>query len=116
MDYAGSDGSLIKHLVNNGSNGIVIESVGSGNVNINTYEAILYAIKKKVFVVITSRVPHGAVFPAYGDKGGGMSLKKAGAIIIGDLDPPKSRLLLMLAIPLVKNKKELFDYFTKANL
>ena len=37
---------------------VLVESVGSGNVNMNTYGAILYAIKKKVFVVITSRVPH----------------------------------------------------------
>lgn len=112
MDYAGSDGSLIRHAVDKGAKGIVIESFGAGNVNLSVFEAVKYAIDKKVAVVITTRVPNGSVFPVYGDKGGGKSLADAGAIISGNLNSTKSRILLMLALPLVKeNHVALNKYF-----
>lgn len=98
-DYAGSDGRFVRHAVETGAAGIVVEGVGAGNVNAATNEAILEALKKKIPVVITSRVSHGAVMPIYGDEGGGETLAREGAILAGDLPGPKARLLLMLALP-----------------
>jgi L-asparaginase len=49
-------------------------------------------------VVIATRVPHGLVRPLYAYTGGGASLRKAGAILAGDLTPQKARVLLMLAL------------------
>jgi L-asparaginase len=49
-------------------------------------------------VVIATRVPHGLVRPLYAYAGGGVSLRKAGAIMAGDLTPQKARVLLMLAL------------------
>jgi len=112
-DYAGSTGDFIRHAIDKKVDGIVVESVGAGNVNKDMYEAILEAIDHNIAVVITTRVPHGNVFPAYGDEGGGSSLQKAGAVVIGDLPSAKARLLLMLALPLVKNNEELYQYFRK---
>ena len=40
----------------------------------------------------------GSVLPIYADQGGGETLKKVGAILAGDLDTGKARILLMLAI------------------
>ena len=112
FDYAGSDGSFIRTATDNGANGIIVEGFGSGNVNSSTYNAILYAINKGVAVVITTRVAEGGVFPFYGDKGGGFSLKEAGAIVAGDLPAAKARILLMLTLPIVKsNHSKLYDYF-----
>ncbi len=111
-DYAGSDGSLIRCSVDKGARGIVVMAVGAGNVNKEMFEAIKYALSKKVAIVITSRVYNGGVFPEYGDQGGGASLEKIGAILSTGLKTNKARLLLMLALPLVKNHSELKKYFS----
>lgn len=112
-EYAGSDGSLVKYAVDSGAKGIVVEGVGAGNVNAKTYEAIKYALSKGIPVVVTSHVYNGAVYPIYGDPGGGATLEKDGAILAGDLISPKACILLMLALPYVNgdNNKlmEIFD-------
>lgn len=111
--FAGDDGKFIKYAVDSGAEGIVIEGVGAGNVNSKVYEAIEYALAKDVPVVITTRVYYGGVWPIYGDKGGGKTLQKAGAILAGDLTGPKARILLMLALPHAQgNFRELSKYFS----
>jgi L-asparaginase len=97
--FAGDDGSLLRYAVDSGAEGVVIEGVGAGNVNRDVFKAVEYALAKNIPVVITTRVYHGGVFPIYADQGGGATLRKAGAILGGDLTGPKARLLLMLALP-----------------
>jgi L-asparaginase len=97
--YPGSDGRFVRSAIEMGTEGIVIEAVGAGNVNKEMYAAIKEALDHKIPVVITSSVTHGGVFPAYGDVGGGAMLQKEGAILSRQLKGPKARLLLMLAIP-----------------
>jgi L-asparaginase len=77
---------------------LVVEGVGSGNVNEEVNQAIRYALAKKIPVVITTRVYNGAVEPVYGDKGGGRALMEEGAILGGALISPKARLLLIIAL------------------
>jgi L-asparaginase len=111
--YAGADGKFVRYAVDTGAKGIVVQAVGAGNVNAEVYKALQYAISKDVVVVITSRVSHGSVYPVYGDQGGGMTLKKNGAILAWDLDGPKARLLLMLALANGKDRsalEKLFEY------
>ncbi len=108
---AGSDGSLIRAAVKLGAKGLVIEGVGAGNVNAKVFKAIKYAISKNVAVVITSDVLNGPVLPLYGDAGGGEQLQKAGAVLGGSLPSRKTRLLLMLALPNLKDLSELKKYF-----
>ncbi len=110
-DYAGSDGSLVRYAVDQGAKGLVVEGVGSGNVNAKTYKAILYALSKGVEVVITTRPVHGGAWPIYGDQGGGLVLQKAGCILSRDLDSFKSRLLLMLALASGADHQRLLQYF-----
>ncbi len=114
FEYAGFDGSFIRESVKNGAKGIVVESVGAGNVNEPTFQAIQEAINQGVIVVITSRAYWGSVLPLYGDEGGGESLNRIGAILGGNLRAPKARLLLMLAIPYTDNNhdaiKKLFSF------
>lgn len=97
-DYSGSDGRFIRYALETGAKGIVVEGVGAGNVNRETYQAMLEAIKRGLPVVIATRVPNGSVEPVYGDQGGGAALKKAGAILAGDLPAEKARLLLMVGL------------------
>lgn len=96
--YAGADGSLVRFAVDSGADGILIDGVGAGNVNAATFEAIKYALAKKVPVVVSSRVYHGTVAPIYADPGGGKTLEDSGCILAGDLFGHKARLLLMLGL------------------
>ena len=96
--YAGDDGSLVRHAVDDGADGLIIDGVGAGNVNAATYDAILYALSKNLPVGIASRVNYGAVEPIYSDKGGAKRLQDKGCILTGDLGGPKARLLLILGI------------------
>ncbi len=104
--YAGDNGDFIRYAVDKGAKGLVIDALGAGNVNERTCDAILYALSKKIPVVISTRVYYGSVEPAYGDKGGGGMLEKKGAILAGDLMGTKARLLLMLALAEVGNNPE----------
>lgn len=96
--YAGDTGKYIRDAVDNGVKGIIIEGVGAGNVNKKVYQAIEYALNKKIPVVVSSRVHQGGAYALYGDEGGGSSLLKIGAHLSGDLNAHKARLLLMIAL------------------
>jgi len=96
--YAGAEGDLITAAVAAGAQGLVIQALGAGNVNQGMYAAIQAAIGSGVAVVISTRVPHGGVMPAYGYEGGGKTLVDCGALLSGGLSPQKARILLMLGL------------------
>jgi len=96
--YAGADGMFIRHAVDHGAQGIVVQAVGMGNMNISMFEAVKYALGKKVPVVIATRVPNGRTMPVYGFEGGGKTTFDAGAIMAGDLNPQKAKILLTLLL------------------
>ncbi|HZA49340.1 MAG TPA: asparaginase [Myxococcaceae bacterium] len=111
--YGGADGALLKAALASGVNGIVVQALGWGNVNIPMYEAIQEAVKQGVPVVISTRVPQGRVLPVYGFKGGGKTLQEAGAVFADDLSPQKARILLMLALQTTKDAKALQKMFDR---
>lgn len=96
--YAGVDDFALAAALERGAAGLVIASVGAGNVNEALYRGILDALTKGVPVVISSRVPFGRVRPIYAYAGGGVALQRAGAIFANDLNPQKSRVLLMVGL------------------
>jgi L-asparaginase len=53
------------------------------------------------------------VLPVYGFKGGGKTLKEAGAIFADDLSPQKARLVLMLALQTTSKPVEIQRLFDK---
>ena len=111
--YAGADGALLRAAVAAGAKGVVVQALGWGNVNVPLYEGITEAIGRGVVVVIATRVPNGRVLPVYGNKGGGQTLKDAGAVFADNLSPQKARILLMLALQSTSKASEiqtLFDH------
>jgi L-asparaginase len=96
--YPGADGSLIDAAVESGARGIVVAGYGLGNVNRPTFDAIKRARQAGVAVALTTRVPAGRVYPAYGGEGGGSSMRELGVIFANDLSPWKARIELMLAL------------------
>ena len=111
--YAGADGTLLRAAVAAGAKGIVIQALGWGNVNVPLYEAIKEAIEQGIVVVISTRTPNGRVLPVYGNKGGGKTLKDAGAVFADNLSPQKARILLMLALQNTSNAAEIQQLFDR---
>ena len=96
--YGGANGMVLRAAVDRGVAGIALQALGMGNVNQPMFEAVTYALSKKVPVVVSTRVPNGRVLPSYGFEGGGKTLCDAGAVMADDLKPPKARILWMLAL------------------
>jgi L-asparaginase len=111
--YAGADGALLRAAAAAGAKGIVIEALGWGNINIPLYDAMKKAIDQGIVVVISTRVPNGRVLPVYGTKGGGKTLKEAGAVFADNLSPQKARILLMLALQRTSNAAEIQPLFDR---
>jgi L-asparaginase len=91
--YADMPADLIEAAVARGVKGLVIAGVGNGNMNKAAVDAAAAAVKKGVVVVRSSRVPIGMV-------GRNVELDddKLGFVASDELNPQKSRILLMLAL------------------
>lgn len=93
--YPGADATAIEAHVAAGAHGIVLEATGSGNTN----ELIVAAVKScAVPVVVTTRVPVGAIEPTYGGGGGGADLVAAGAVFSPLLRAGQARVALAVHI------------------
>lgn len=106
--YADADGSVIKHMVEDGYKGIVVAGVGNGNFNKAVYDAVAAAIKQGVAVVRSTHVPSGRV-TLYDE----IDDDKLGTIVSDDLNPQKARILLMLGLTQTSNKAQLQSYYFK---
>jgi L-asparaginase len=84
---------LIDASVANGTKGIVIAGVGNGNMNKSSLEAAERAAKKGVVVVRSSRVVTGTV-----GRNVEVNDDEMGFVASDELNPQKSRILLMLAL------------------
>jgi len=109
--YGGADGAMIRAAVAAGAKAIVVQGLGWGNMNIPMFEAVQEAIAKKVVVVVSTRVQNGRVLPVYGFKGGGKTLKEAGAVMADNLSPQKARILTMLLLQTRVKPEEMQKYF-----
>ncbi|MEI6703988.1 MAG: hypothetical protein WCL71_10720 [Deltaproteobacteria bacterium] len=111
--FGGADGTMVRAAVAAGAKAIVVQGLGWGNMNIPMYEAVLEANAKKVVVIVSTRVPNGRVLPVYGFKGGGKTLKDAGAVMADNLSPQKARILGMLALQKTSDPNELQKLFDR---
>ena len=91
--YEDMSPDLVDASVANGAKGIIIAGVGNGNMNKATLEAAVRAVKKGVFVVRSSRVPTGSV-----GRNVEVNDDEMGFVASDELNPQKSRVLLMLAL------------------
>jgi len=104
--YADMPADLIDASVANGAKGIVIAGVGNGNMNKASLEAAERAVKKGVVVVRSSRVVTGTV-----GRNAEVNDDEMGFIASDELNPQKSRILLMLALLKPRSMTELQALF-----
>jgi len=109
----GMDSTLIKYCADSGYKGMVIEAMGRGNIPPFMLEGVQYALDKNIAVVIVSRCPSGRVLDTYGYEGAGNALRKMGCIFGGELNGPKARIKLMLALGKTDDICEIRELFEK---
>ncbi len=107
---SGEDGKIIDFYINEKVSGIIIESLGRGNVPKIMVPQIKKALKHNISVVITSRCPMGLVRDTYAYEGGGYHLKNLGVLSGGSLASEKARLKLMAILSLNLDPKDFFSY------
>ncbi len=109
--YTGSSSLLLNLLIDHGVKGIIIESLGRGNVPPQMVPGIVRALEQNIPVVLTSRCPKGRVLDSYGYEGGGHHLKQLGVIFTQNLSSHKARIRLMLALGLTQDLNEIKNLF-----
>lgn len=101
----GSDGSIIKFLIEEGYKGMVLEGYGRGHINPEASIFISEAVKKGLKVVVTSACSEGEIGEVYDFAGGLSDLIKRGVISGRDYQSKKAR--IKLAILLASNEKDI---------
>lgn len=109
--YAGASSLILNLLIENGANGIVLESLGRGNIPPAMLAGVTRAIENDIPVLITSRCPMGRVLDSYGYEGGGYHLKKLGVIFTENLNSQKARIKLILVLGLKTSSLNVKSYF-----
>lgn len=109
--YTGADDRFIRYAVDSGSQGLVIEALGRGNVPPAVVPGIQYALEKGLPVVFTSRAIRGRVLDTYGYEGAGKRLRQAGVIFADHLNSQKARIKLMLALGATHDPSQVRQYF-----
>ncbi|MGB5289313.1 MAG: asparaginase [Ignavibacteriaceae bacterium] len=109
--YAGMDEKFFKYSVDSGTDGLVVEALGIGNVPPLAFEGIKYVVEKRIPVVLVSRCPAGETDYIYSYPGAGKHLHKLGVIFTDYLNGQKARIKLMLALTKTSDRKILTKLF-----
>lgn len=113
--YTGANDKFLRYAVDTGSQGIILEALGRGNVPPEVVPGIEYALSKGLPVVITSRALRGRVLDAYGYEGAGKRLRNLGVIFADHLSGPKSRIKMMLTLGATHDPAEVRRYFEEGH-
>ena len=90
--------------------GVVIEAMGAGNLPPLAAGEITKLMEKGVPVVLVSRCFNGIAEPVYAYEGGGVKLQEAGVMFVKELNAPKARLKLLIALSAGLKGQELKNY------
>lgn len=104
--YSNVESEALDALIANKYMGIVHAGVGNGNIHKNLFSKLTDASRKGILVVRSSRVPTGpTTLDAEVDD------NRYGFVASQELNPQKSRILLMLALTKTKDFKVIQNYF-----
>lgn len=109
--YAGMEEKFFHFSADSGTEGLVVEAMGVGNVPPAAFKGIKYVLDKAIPVVLVSRCPAGETLDIYGYPGAGKWLHQAGVIFSDYLNGQKARIKLMLALGLTKDHDQLKKLF-----
>jgi L-asparaginase len=104
--HANMSPDLIDAAVKNGAKGLVIAGVGDGNMTTAALDAATKAARAGVVVVRSTRLPMGLTL-----RNNEVDDDKLGLVASGELNPPKSRVLLQLALTKTTDVKRIQAMF-----
>jgi len=104
--HANMSADLIDAAVRNGAKGIVVAGVGDGNMTTPALEALKKAAKQGIVVVRSTRLPMGLTL-----RNNEVNDDEMGFVASGELNPPKSRVLLQLALTKTKDPVQIQKMF-----
>ncbi len=107
----GADDRLLRHSIEDGVAGIVIEAFGSGRVPPWWLPAIGEALARRTVVAVTTRCLAGSLGDTYGYVGAYHDLTRLGVLIVHNLSGLKTRIKLMVALGAARNQHELRKWF-----
>lgn len=102
--YPGADETSVRALAGDGAIGLVVASVGRGNLSAAQEEAVRTVVERGIPVVLSSRTMAGAV--PVGDP-------HDGVVGAGVLNPQKARVLFSLALTETEDPLELAEVFAR---
>ena len=104
--HANMSPDLIDAAVKNGAKGIVVAGVGDGNMTSHALEVLKKAAAAGVVVVRSTRLPMGLTL-----RNNEVNDDEMGFVASGELNPPKSRVLLQLALTRTTDPKRIQAMF-----
>jgi len=108
----GADDRLLRHSIEDGVAGLVIEAFGGGRVPPWWLPSIREAIAQRTVVVVASRCRAGALYDEHGYVGAYHDLQRLGVLFAHDLSGAKARIKLMLALGAARRPEEVRTWFT----
>ena len=111
----GCNDLLLRSCINARVDGIVVEGIGAGNVNLPAYHAICDALDVGIPLVLGVRIFAGTPYFAKGHDGSFKTMVERGALSAGYLSGIKARVLLMVALAQTRDAAELRRIFARAS-
>ncbi len=107
----GSDDRLLRHSIEDGVAGIVIEVFGSGRVPPWWLPTISEALARRTAVAVASRCLSGSLGDEYGYVGAYHDLRRLGVLMAQNLSGNKARIKLMVGLGAARSIEELRRWF-----
>ena len=108
--YAGMQTELLDMLNPEKLDGLVIEAFGAGNVPESVADSLYRFQEAGLPIALVSRCFNGIAEPVYAYQGGGVQLHDHGIFFIKELNAPKARLKLLIALNANLTGQELKEY------
>jgi len=107
----GAEDRMLRHSIEDGVAGIVIEAFGSGRVPPWWLPSISEALAQRTTVVIATRCGAGSLHDEYGYVGAFHDLQRLGLLFAHNLSGVKARIKLMVALGAARRPSELKSWF-----
>jgi len=107
----GADVRQLRHSIDDGVAGIVIEAFGGGRLPPWWLPLISEAFQRRTVVAVTTRCLAGGLGDEYGYVGAYHDLRRAGVLLAHNLSGPKARIKLMVGLGAARSLQELRGWF-----